>query len=137
MARQIFLVLACVTAFAFAGADDAYADPAYGTCMDTAKTSLDMSACGGAWRLRSEANLNSAWRKAIQAVGGSKSEAANDLLNEQRAWIIFKDKSCSFYYGNAFGSMHRSISAPICRNAIIEARTQQLLNIAADLNPEH
>lgn len=134
MAKQIILFSACLLAFALASPDEARADPVYDTYMDTAKTSLDMSTCGGAWRLRSEDKLNAAWKKAIEAVGGIKSEAGQELLKEQRAWIKFKDLSCGFFYSNNFGSMHRSISAPICRNAVIEARTQQLSKIAADLN---
>jgi uncharacterized protein YecT (DUF1311 family) len=135
MGQRFLSLSACLMAFAFAS--DAHADPVYDTCMDTAKTSLDMSNCGGAWRLRSEAKLNVAWKRAVEAVGGPKSEAAKELLKEQRAWITFKDMSCGFYYGNAFGSMHRSISAPICRNTIIETRTQQLSNIADDLKPDN
>ncbi|NJM51461.1 MAG: DUF1311 domain-containing protein [Sphingomonadales bacterium] len=101
--------------------------------MKTAQTSLDMSDCGTKWNKRAEERLLIGWRAAMAAVGGKDSDAGNSLLDEQRAWIKFKDLSCGFYYADDFGSMHRSIFAPQCRNNIIEIRAKQLSEIASGL----
>jgi uncharacterized protein YecT (DUF1311 family) len=119
-----------IAAFSFAPA--VHADEGYDACMENASSSLDMSECAIAWNKRAEALLAKAWRAAMDEVGGKNSVAGKELLEEQRAWIKFKDLSCGFYYGDGFGSMHRSIHAPKCRNIIIEDRARQLSAIAKD-----
>ena len=129
--RVIITITGLVGAVFFAHA--ASADTGYDTCMETAMTSYEMSQCGVAWNKRAENSLAKGWRAAMDSVGGKDSEAGKSLLTEQRAWIKFKDLSCGFYYANSFGSMHRSVFAPQCRNKIIETRASQLADIAAGL----
>lgn len=111
----------------------ALADEGYNHCMESAMTSLAMSDCASDWNKRAERRLAENWRLAMDTLEGKNTSAGKLLLGEQRAWIKFKDLSCDFYRGVGFGSLHRSVIGPSCRNEIIEARAKQLAQIAAPL----
>lgn len=110
----------------------AQADRAWETCMDNSDQS-DPAAidCNNQWIRREEALLASTWKKTLALVGGSKSKQGASLLAEQRAWIVFKDKSCQHYYTPGLSSLERR-NGGICRARVIADRTAQLENIIAD-----
>lgn len=101
----------------------ASADEQYDSCVEKGQTSLDYRECGNAWIERADADLNAAWR---ELRAGSSEDTARSLLDEQRAWNAFKEKSCLFWASGEYGSIGTSLSYPSCRAEIIEQRTAQL-----------
>ncbi len=117
-------------------ASAANADRAFEQCVDGSDQSDKAAiACGSAWVAREEAQLNATWKRALAIVGGSKSKQGASLLQEQRAWIGFKDKSCLHYDTPGLSGLeHRN--GRICRARIVADRTAQLENIIADFPGE-
>ncbi len=97
----------------------AHADDAYDACMDKAGTNADFSACGTALLERREAALNRTWKEANADLDPGVKKL---LLDEQRAWIAFKDKSCLTWTTGFFGREGQVIHFYTCRRAVIDAR---------------
>lgn len=116
----------------------AFPDPQLDGCMQEAVTSLDYSACTSAAIARADARLNVQWRTLMGHLKtGYSAKVRADLVQEQRAWITFKDKACLFYWNQpSFGSLHRSIEGPLCRLQIINERIADLDKIIIALSPE-
>ncbi|CAH1653270.1 MULTISPECIES: lysozyme inhibitor LprI family protein [unclassified Chelatococcus] len=112
----------------------ALADEAYDRCMKQANaTTMAFSSCGGDWMKREDDKLNAAWKRVFaQAEGQTKT----DLLEEQRAWIAFKDKACGFYANGDWGTEGRAIQYPMCQAGIIAARTRDIDAIGKFLAPK-
>jgi uncharacterized protein YecT (DUF1311 family) len=121
---------------AAAGPLAAHADPQLDTCMQSAETSLEFSECTGAAIKRSDTTLNERWRKLMALLKDYDKSDRDSLLAEQRAWIAFKEQSCSFYWGSDFGSLHRTIEGPLCRLRVIQNRIADLDGMAASLEQE-
>lgn len=113
----------------------ARADTKYDACVGAEDaTEQDMGECGGAWVDREDARLNVAWKKLTAAIAEDSKEA---LLDEQRAWLAYRDKSCLFYLDNVeYGQNGRYLSYPACRAAIIEQRTQALKDVLEAIAPQ-
>jgi uncharacterized protein YecT (DUF1311 family) len=101
-------------------------DAQLAACTDAASgTSLSYSECNGAAIARADARLNLRWKDLLTHIGRT-SEAGKSLIVEQRAWIAFKDKACMFYWGNSYGSMHRSIIGPTCLYTLYQNRIEEI-----------
>jgi len=118
--RRLFLALppAAILA-ALAVAAPVRADPGYDQCVDAATSNADFSACGAAMLDRREAELNQVWKQAVADLDAPTKAA---LLDEQRAWIAFKDKSCGFWSTGAFGREGQVIHFYVCRELVLEQR---------------
>jgi uncharacterized protein YecT (DUF1311 family) len=128
--RLISAALLCLSASA------ANADRAFEQCVDGSDQSDKAAiACGSAWVTREEAQLNATWSRALAIVGGSKTKQGTSLLQEQRAWIAFKDKSCLHYYTPGLSGLEYR-NGRICRARVAADRTAQLENIIADFPGE-
>jgi uncharacterized protein YecT (DUF1311 family) len=120
--------LVSVAAFAAASlaAMPARADPLYDKCAAKAVTNPDYAACGAAMIGRLEASLNAAWKSVYP---GFPAEAKPALLEEQRLWIAFKEKSCTAYSTtSAFGREGQVIDFFACRARVLTDRIGQLKN---------
>lgn len=103
----------------------AHADDAYDQCMKGSDgTNTSWGQCGGDWMARADKALNEAWKKLHSSIDDETTAKA--LLDEQRAWNDFKEKSCLFYAGGYFGREGEVLSYPTCRAEVIEARTSDL-----------
>ncbi len=111
----------------------ARADAAYDACLKPAVTNQDFDICGASYLKRADLRLNAAWRAAFALASG---QTRTDLLAEQRAWIVFKDKSCLLYANGDQGREGQVISFPGCRGNVIDQRATALKAIAADLAPK-
>ena len=111
------------------------ADTKYDACVDAAGAVMaDMGACGGAWVDREDARLNVAWKQLSAAISDDSKAA---LLDEQRAWLAYRDKSCVYYLDEVeYGQNGRYLSYPSCRAAIIAQRTQALKDILEAVEPQ-
>lgn len=99
------------------------ADEAYDACVDKGQTDADYRDCGHAWLERADADLNAAWRELREI---SSEETAKALLEEQRAWNAYKEKSCLFWASGEYGTIGSVLTFPPCRAEVIEARTAEL-----------
>jgi uncharacterized protein YecT (DUF1311 family) len=106
------------------------ADEAYDTCVGKGQTDMDYRECGGAWLERADADLNRMW-KALRDM--STPETGKALLEEQRAWNAYKEKSCLFWASGEYGTIGSALNFPACRAAAIEARTIELGNYLDEL----
>jgi uncharacterized protein YecT (DUF1311 family) len=112
---------------AFAVASPAHADELYDKCIDGAQTNQDFGACGEAMLVRLDVELNRIWKA---TYGGLDPAAKPGLLEEQRLWIAFKDKSCAVWQGGAMGREGEVIHFYICREGVIDARIETLRYIS-------
>jgi uncharacterized protein YecT (DUF1311 family) len=119
----------CMLVFSESGA---CADEAYDGCMKKAQSNADFAECGGAYMKRADDALNAEWKKVYPLASG---QTAKDLLTEEQAWIVFKDKSCLLYSNGENGREGEVISYPACRAGVIENRTRDLISIGKDLAP--
>lgn len=101
-------------------------EPEYGRCVDRAKTNPQFSACGGALLERREAVLNRVWKSTYATLDAAAKKA---LLDEQRAWIAFKDKSCAPFTTGYFGREGQVIHYYSCRAGVIDARITYLKDL--------
>jgi uncharacterized protein YecT (DUF1311 family) len=108
----------------------AAADEAYRRCIDNSNgTNPAWAACGGEWVAREDAKLSAAWKRLLATSGPA---VRKDLLDEQRAWNAFKEKSCRFYDNGAFGREGQVLHFPACRAALIAQRSATLDGYGAD-----
>jgi uncharacterized protein YecT (DUF1311 family) len=105
-------------------ASPAFADDVYDKCIEASDgTNPAWGQCGGEWVDRADKALNAAWKELRASVDGDTAKA---LVDEQRAWNDFKEKSCLFYADGEYGREGQVLSYPICRAGVIEARTKDL-----------
>jgi uncharacterized protein YecT (DUF1311 family) len=104
-------------------ASPALADEEYDQCVDKGQTDADYRECGYAWIERADAELNAAWKE-LRAI--SSEETAKLLLDEQRAWNAYKEKSCLFWASGEYGTIGSVLTYPPCFAGVIEARTAEL-----------
>ena len=124
--------LMSATAFAVAtlAAMPAHADPLYDKCAAKAVTNPDYAACGAAMIGRLEASLNVTWKSIYP---GFPAEAKPALLEEQRLWVAFKEKSCAAYSTtSAFGREGQVIGFFVCRARVLTDRIDQLKSLGSD-----
>ncbi len=82
---------------------------------------------------RREAALNAVWKAAYADLDADAKKA---LLDEQRAWIAFKDKSCAAWTTGYFGREGQVIHFYTCRGAVIDERIDYLENLGSDGAPD-
>jgi uncharacterized protein YecT (DUF1311 family) len=131
--RRPMLLLPLALAATVAFAAPAQADEAYDACVDKARTNADFSACGNAMLERREAELNRVWKEVNRDLDAGVKKA---LLEEQRAWIAFKDKSCLPWTTGHFGREGQVIHFYTCRGEVIDARIGYLGNVGNPGEPE-
>jgi uncharacterized protein YecT (DUF1311 family) len=102
--------------------------------MNSAKTNLDFSRCGGDEIVRQEKLLSEAWKRVSDNIKGYGDDSFNALLAEQREWIKLKDISCK-YYQIGFGREGQAIAFPICLINVLKSRVESLNNLDRDLQP--
>jgi uncharacterized protein YecT (DUF1311 family) len=113
----------------------ARADDAYDKCMkDSDGTNTSWGQCGGDWIARADKALNDAWKKLHSSM--TDDDTAKAMLDEQRAWNEYKEKSCLFYAGGYFGREGEVLSYPTCRAEVIEARTADLNAYLKETEPQ-
>ena len=125
MGKTSLLAMLAAAGTLLAVADEAKADPEYDACMEAARES-QFQDCGFAWLEREDERLNSVWRDLLPRLEGRERAA---LVAEQRAWIVFKDQSCDFFWSEYWGTVGRNNWYPQCRADVLGARTAQLRDI--------
>jgi uncharacterized protein YecT (DUF1311 family) len=90
----------------------------------------DLQECGAQFVAREGTKLNEVWKKAFD-VAGPLTKA--DLLEEQRAWISYKEKACNFFYNGEQGREGQLLHIFTCRAAVIDQRIKELESYRACL----
>jgi len=113
------------------GGKPAPAKSSYDGCMERAFTNVEMQDCGSAELKRQEARLAATWKAAYAslmvdsvATEGER-QARQALLEEQRAWIQYKDSSCN-HWQHGYGREGQVIDFYGCRIAVIKERERHL-----------
>jgi uncharacterized protein YecT (DUF1311 family) len=88
---------------------------------------LQQARCGEAYLWRLEVALNAAWKRTEAALN---TRSRKELLEEQRAWLKFRDSSCLFWANGSFGRDGQVIRFFECRAAITAARVSDLNRVA-------
>jgi uncharacterized protein YecT (DUF1311 family) len=128
--RKLLIVAALATGVGVSA--PVYADRVFEQCVEAATGSGAVARnCANAFIAREEGHLAASWRRALAIVGGAKTQQGASLLNEQRAWIAFKDKACLHYYTPGLSSLEAQ-NGRLCKARLISDRTAELENIIAD-----
>jgi len=125
------IILWAASAQAQQRAKPAPAKSSYDVCMERAQTNVDYQDCGCAELKRQEARLAATWKAAYASlivdsvVTDEERQARQALLEEQRAWIRYKDLSCLHWrHGN--GREGQVIHFYFCRIAVLKERERHL-----------
>lgn len=109
-------------------------DDGYDVCMENAMTNPDFAKCGTEMLDRRDAELNRVWKEAIADLDAPTKKA---LLDEQRLWNAFKEKSCTYWTAsNTFGREGQTVHFYTCRAAIIDERIAYLNDIGNTGGPD-
>ena len=95
-------------------------------CLDTAQTNPEFAACSATKIKQADSRMTVAWRSLLADAGGSKTADGQLLLNEQRAWIAFREKACREFFGPQAGREAQVLHGPLCIANIIEDRAKDL-----------
>jgi uncharacterized protein YecT (DUF1311 family) len=98
---------------------------AFDDCMEKAKTNPDWDQCTSAEVERQEVRLAEAWKRAYGSMKKISPRGQKLLLDEQRAWIRYKDATC-LYYGSDFGRDGQVLHLGICKADAIATRVDEL-----------
>ncbi|MCJ2071888.1 lysozyme inhibitor LprI family protein [Methylobacterium sp. J-030] len=107
----------CLAAFLLAAAPASAAAPCAGS------TQMDLNACAAAAYDRADAAMNAAYGKLMKQIGP---KAKDGLRAAQKAWLPFRDASCTLEAtGAEGGSMQPQVRAN-CLARVTAARTKML-----------
>lgn len=111
------------------------ADDRFDACVEAADGVMPtMGECGNEWVEREDETLNAAW-KHLMGLDLS-SEQKRTFLDEQRAWLGYRDKACLVYEDDEnFGQNGRYLFFPNCRAELIAKRVEDLKAYADAIDP--
>jgi uncharacterized protein YecT (DUF1311 family) len=95
--------------------------------MERSFGNLQQAHCGEAYLERLELALNATWETTEAALD---SQSRKDLVQEQRAWLRFRESSCLLWANGSFGREGQVIHFYECRAAITEARVAHLSKLS-------
>jgi uncharacterized protein YecT (DUF1311 family) len=122
-----------IAGFLLLGASGAaFADDAYDKCVDAGSTNTAWGECGGAFMKREDDKLNATWKR-VYAL--TSDQTKTDLLDEQRAWVKFRESACKFYANGERGREGQVLSYPACVAGVISDRTKALEAYEEEFKP--
>ncbi|MGW9328533.1 lysozyme inhibitor LprI family protein [Bosea sp. NPDC055594] len=122
--------LLCAPAAAGAqdGASQGSSSPAYKACMDkSGGVTVAMLDCGNAEYVRLDAALNAAYRA---ATNGLEPAQRHLLRDAQRAWLGYRDSSCSFMSRLGDRGTMAALTDQSCLMQVTAERTRWLKDLA-------
>jgi len=118
MMRRLY-GLAIVLAAAAAGHAQAATEPP--SCLDTATSQMQLSACAATMADAADQRLNKAYGEVLRYVDGRD---RSRLIAAQRAWLAFRDADCAFWRGS--GGTSGPMNHQMCIAARSDARAKEL-----------
>jgi uncharacterized protein YecT (DUF1311 family) len=130
--RRTALAIAMLCAPALASAQERTLEDSYSreykACMDkSGGVTVAMLDCGSAEYAKLDATLNAAYR---EAANGLEPEQRNLLRDTQRAWLAYRDSSCSFMSRLGDRGTMASLSDQSCLLRVTAERTRWLKDLA-------
>ncbi|MBN9471262.1 MAG: DUF1311 domain-containing protein [Bosea sp.] len=128
--RLLVAALLCAPAAAGAQgrASEGDSSPAYKACMDkSGGVTVAMLDCGSAEYVRLDAALNAAYRA---ATNGLEPAQRNLLRDAQRAWLAYRDSSCSFMSRLGDRGTMAALADQSCLMQVTAERTRWLKDLA-------
>lgn len=110
-------------------------------CVQIAQTQLEMNNCAAQAYQAADEDLNVAYqlaqasmkRQDVFIAEGAGQDLPDDyisgvilLRDAQRAWIVFRDKSCAAEGHSYYGGSIRPLIEATCKETLTRARTEQL-----------
>jgi uncharacterized protein YecT (DUF1311 family) len=101
--------------------------------VDCAKatTQRDMNDCAHREFMRVDSALNGAYRLLLQHTDRKEQDA---LRAAQRAWLVYRDKECTFESASSSGGSIHGMEYDACLTTMTTARTTELGRLASDRN---
>jgi uncharacterized protein YecT (DUF1311 family) len=128
---------AAEAAAADSGTESAPVDPYTDCILNAGGVTGREIECGLEAVARRDAALNAVWKRVYPALQAYNAESAAALLEEQRAWIRWKETACTVYVADlAFGLDGQRTHHPLCLIAMIDQRIGELENIGALVGAE-
>ncbi|HZT88914.1 MAG TPA: lysozyme inhibitor LprI family protein [Stellaceae bacterium] len=106
--------------------------PAFTKCINTHTTNLAWSQCSDQEISRQEQRLSQAWKTTFAAMKHHSPKAAALLLQEQHAWVRYKNAACQYYASGTFGEEGKALDYGACKAALITQRIDDLKDLAKD-----
>lgn len=95
------------------------------------QTTLEMKVCAGNSYQKADRKLNQVYRQLKPKLGASQQKR---LINAQRAWIQFRDKSCAFEGAFAEGGTLEPVLKTSCLARVTEQRVKDLQSYLNTVN---
>lgn len=122
------LALLCLPTLTPAQTQEASYSRAYKSCMDkSGGVTAAMLDCGSAEYTRLDAALNAAYREAANSLTPEQRKLLRDT---QRAWLAFRDSSCSFTSRLGDRGTMASLTDQSCLLRVTAERTRWLKDLA-------
>ncbi|MFJ4347189.1 lysozyme inhibitor LprI family protein [Pseudomonas sp. NPDC089401] len=118
MNKLYLMFLACFAPLALAEDNS----PAYSRCMDTASSTVAMSACIQAESQLQDARLNRVYKQLMAKLEAGPQKGLRDA---QRQWIGFRDANCKFHV-QASGGTLAQLEGGMCMLDMTRERAAEL-----------
>lgn len=125
----IILAVASLSAGARAEGPSEVDTKALDQCV-TAANAVDLAVkdCFAELAHKEDERLNRNWKRLMKAAGGPKTPEGDALLQEQRAWIAYKETACRHYL--ALGGTLDRLMGQMCYTNLITSRADELAALA-------
>lgn len=121
--NTLAMLALCLGLWAVAAA--ARADDAYKQCLDDSDgTNPAWATCGWQWVAREDARFQAVWKQVAEPL--EEGRTRDDLLAEQRAWVLYREKACRYYANGDRGREGEVLDYPACLAEVIATRARQL-----------
>ena len=110
--------------------------PEYQQCVVATDTNDGWAQCSDQEIERQEGRLEAVWNETFTLMKKIAPKSAEMLLDEQRAWVKYKDGACNFYGSGDFVREGQVISLGRCKAQNIADRIEALSQLAKELHSE-
>lgn len=124
--NQLLLVVLLLGVVPYCGTEVCAADPRDDECEAKAMNTIDEGMCALARRDAADKEMNRLYAKLIQDLKASKTRQER-LRDAQRAWLVFRDRSCLYEVGKSEESGTSYAQGALdCETAHTKRRTDDL-----------
>jgi uncharacterized protein YecT (DUF1311 family) len=124
--RRLIAVALAILAISINFSYSAELSKEYTECINSKTKDQEWNECSKQEMDRQEKSLAGAWTEAYTTIKEVSARSAQLLLDEQRAWVKYKDTSCLFYASGDFGREGQVLEFSACKAVIIAQRIDSL-----------
>ncbi len=122
MYKKIILSAALILVFGFS---NSYAQE---DCSDPA-TQADMNICSSLDYKKSDEDLNSIYKKAIERIKDVEPERLEDFKKIQRSWLQYRDLNCGYVHEGSSGGTIAPLLHSTCMTDLTKERISAINNL--------